>query len=458
MKFALTRCVTIRLLVLYCGLTIVVPDILPAQSPGNAPVLRLSDCVAYAQREQPELRAARLNRPLAIENNRIAVAGWLPQVGIEASAQHFFQQQISILPDLMNPNSGETREVVIGTKNNSTVTLRADQVLYNPNVGRALRERDLYLELAEANIRAVALQTQAAVGRAFYQLALAQEQQQLLDADIARLDRSLADAQLLYEEGITDKVDYKRATLALNQARAGRRQALRRIAARRVELKESMGFPLTDSLAISYDRAALETELQTDPLPQLEASRRPEWRRLQVERELQRSEELYHRRSFYPSVSGTVQYNLNYQSDELGNLFDRNFPSSLVGLNVSFPLFRGGARWHELERARVQLDQLRLDTEALENRIGREYRTAMERYAIAREDYALARQNLAVATEIYTVIELQYREGLKPYLEVVVAETDLRTYRSEQLNSLFRAMIERINVEAATGTLNLANE
>ncbi|SMB99382.1 hypothetical protein SAMN00120144_0166 [Hymenobacter roseosalivarius DSM 11622] len=52
-------------------------------------------------------------------------------------------------------------------------------------------------------------------------------------------------------------------------------------------------------------------------------------------------------------------------------------------------------------------------------------------------------------------MKLQYDEGIKTYLEVIVAETDLRTSQLNYYNSLFAVLASKLDVERALGTIAL---
>ena len=81
------------------------------------------------------------------------------------------------------------------------------------------------------------------VSKAFYDVLLSQQQIDLVDQDIARLDRSVKDAYNQYKAGVVDKTDYKRAQISLNNARAEKKQYQEAFNAKFSVLKLLMGYP-----------------------------------------------------------------------------------------------------------------------------------------------------------------------------------------------------------------------
>ena len=54
---------------------------------------------------------------------------------------------------------------------------------------------------------------------------------------------------------------------------------------------------------------------------------------------------------------------------------------------------------------------------------------------------------------MYNTINLQYKAGVKTYLEVIVAESDLRTTQVNYLNALYEVLSSKLDVEKALGIL-----
>ena len=78
---------------------------------------------------------------------------------------------------------------------------------------------------------------------------------------------------------------------------------------------------------------------------------------------------------------------------------------------------------------------------------------SLENYKTALNDYYVQRDNLDLANDVYNTIYLQYKSGVKTYLEVIVAESDLRSTQVNYLNALFEVLISKLDVEKAAGTL-----
>ncbi len=61
---------------------------------------------------------------------------------------------------------------------------------------------------------------------------------------------------------------------------------------------------------------------------------------------------------------------------------------------------------------------------------------------------------MALAREVYDVIQLQYKSGVKTYLDVLISQTDLRTAEFNFINAQYQTISSKIDVERALGLID----
>jgi len=284
---------------------------------------------------------------------------------------------------------------------------------------------------------------------------LATEQQiKVVNENIVRIERSLKDARAQYDAGVVDKTDYKRATIALNNAIATQKANQEALKAKNEYLKALMNYPQTASLDIIYDSTTLEKEIVLDTLQNIDYSKRIEYQLLQTQRKLQEANVLYNKWSYIPSLSANGAYNLNYLNNNFGKLYNQSFPNSYAGLTLSFPIFQGGKRKYDTQQAEWELKRTDLDLVNLRNSVNSEYTSALSDYKASLSNYQAIKENVMLAQEVYDVIQLQYHSGVKTYLEVVTAETDLRSSQINYFNALYQVLSSKIDVQKSLGEIN----
>ncbi|HJT75277.1 MAG TPA: TolC family protein, partial [Chitinophaga sp.] len=251
--------------------------------------------------------------------------------------------------------------------------------------------------------------------------------------------------------------DYKRATISLNNTRAQKKAGEEQLKAKNAYLRQLMGYPANGALELTYDTLQMEQQVALDTNIAVAYENRIEIQLLETQKVLREADLKYNKWSFLPTVSAFANYNFNYLHPEFSKLYDRNFPSSQIGLTLSVPIFQGSKRIHNIHAAELQIKRTDLDIENMRNQINTEYTQAMSTYKANLNQYMVMKENVDLAREVYNLIDLQYREGVKTYLEVITAQTDLRSAQLNYYNALYTVLSSKIDLQRALGTLTTNN-
>jgi outer membrane protein TolC len=275
----------------------------------------------------------------------------------------------------------------------------------------------------------------------------------VLDEDINRLTLSLKVARDQYDAGIVDKVDYSRATIALNTSKTQRANAVVLLDAKYARLKELMGYPSKEPLILTSGQINLEQEVLVDTLVEPAPQKRVEYQQLEITQNLNKANVQYRKMALYPTVSLFANYNVNFLNDELVQLYNQGYPNSFAGLQVGFPIFQGGKRRQNIKQAEFQYEKTGWALENSRNVINTEYQNALSIYKSDWNTYQMLKENLGLAEEVYRVLDAQYKAGIKNYLEVVVAQTDLQKAELNYANAVYQLLIDKIDVLKALGDI-----
>lgn len=410
-------------------------------------VVTLRQCVEFALKNQPAVRQASIDEAINERDIRISLSAWLPQLTGSGSYDYYFKGS-PIIPSTGNSNVGNIDNV-------SSLGLQASQVIYNNDVLQAAKGAKYSRLYYKQNTTSSQINVVADVSKAFFDVLLSQKQLDILNEDILRLQRSLKDAKSQYAAGVVDKTDYKQATIALNNSLASRKQTEEAIKSKEAYLKQIMGLGAGSQLTLSYDSARFETEAIADTNQKLDYNNRIEYQLLQTQKSLQNVNVNYYKWGFLPSLSANGVYNLNYFSDRFSSLYNRSYPNAYLGLSLNLPIFQGTKRLQNLSKARLQADRTDLDITNARNTISTEYVQALASYKSNYTNLQFLKENVSLAKDVYHVVSLQYREGIKIYLDVIVAQSDLRTAELNYYNALFQVLSSKIDLQKALGTLSV---
>jgi outer membrane protein TolC len=433
------------------SLLIIIPCLSRAQATDTA--MTLNDCLRYAINNQPALKQSYIDEKIARANNRINLSGWFPQVGLNANYQHYFQLPTSFIPNTQNPG-GPKVPVKTGLYNTLLPQFGATQTVFSNDVLFAVNAAPLYIQGAKQNTELTRIDLVTNVSKAFYDVLLTQAQIQVLAEDTERLGKNLRDAYSQYVAGIVDKVDYKRASISLNNSVAQLKNTSENVQVKYAVLKQQMGYPPEKNITVAYDTVRMMQEIGLDTTESLNYEKRVEYSALQNSIQIQHLTTNYYATSFIPSLSAFYNYIPEFENDQFSDLFSKAYPYSLFGVTLSLPIFQGFKRAENIRKSKLQEQRLSWDMVDLKQGINTEYQQAKANYKNNLNDFRTMQENVRTAREVYDVIRLQYREGIKQYLEVITAEADLRTSEINYLNALYQLLQAKIDLQKAMGDIS----
>jgi outer membrane protein len=442
------------LVIIQLCLTFLLPGSIYAQTTVKAeqPLTNatLQQCIDYALSNRPDIQQSLVDEEIGERDIKSALSGWLPQINGTGSLNHNLKQQSQILT-----TDGVSSLLTFGAKNTSSLVLQADQQFINAGLIQASKSAKFFRQQYKQNTEASRINTVVEVSKAYYDILTSNEQLNIINENIARLQKQLKDASAQYEAGLVDKTDFQRAQISLSNSFADRKRTEELVKYKYAYLKELIGYDGKENFKLSYTAADMEKDVLLDTTQMLDYQNRVEFRLLETQRQLQSINTSYNKWSYLPTLGGFYNYGFNFQNQDFGNLYNTNYPSSVVGLRMTIPIFLGGKRTQEIKKSQLQEKRIDLDLENAKNQINTQYEAAIATYKANLNDLRTNRANVEISRSVYNTIKLQYDEGIKTYLDLMTSETDLRTAQLNYLNSLYSLLASKLDVKQALGTITV---
>ena len=407
--------------------------------------LTLRQCIDYALLHQPALNRSLISQDITKETNAVNLAAWLPQVNATGNLIHYIQV----------PNNA----VVAGGASRTTATntfvpeLAVSQAIFSPNLLYLKRTAPLLVEESKEVTDSTKIFLVSSITKSFYNVLLTLEQINILKEDTARLGKNVRDTYHQYIGGIVDETDYEEATITLNNSKAQLKQANENVTPQFSVLKQYMGYtPDQPQFNVSFDTTQMMQAIHVDTAQQLRYENRIEFKQLNTQKAVQNELIHYYNFQWVPTVSAFFNYDLNFQNNNANGL-GTSYPTSLIGLSFSVPIFTGFARLHNVQKAKLQYKLLDWNETDLKTEIYTQYTTALANYKGNFYNLQLLQKNVALAQRTYFVVSLQYKSGIVAYLNVITAESNLIQSEISYLNALFQVLSNKIDLEKAMGSI-----
>jgi outer membrane protein TolC len=416
----------------------------------GAPTLTIKQCIDYAMIHQPALNQAQINIEITKATNAIDLSTWLPQINASGDAIHYIQQSQYSSTTTSTGSSTTTRS---GAINSFIPGVSVSQTLFNPSLLYASKTAPLLVKQSQQTVDSTKIYLVAAVNKAYYNVLLTLEQINVYREDTARLGRSMRDAYHQYKGGIVDETDYEEAAISQNNAIATLKQAVENVIPQYATLKGLMGYPPEQQFNVVFDTLQMMHDIHLDTTEQLKYEKRIEYQQVHTQQAIQNEQVNYYRWSWLPTLSAFYNYNLAFENSHLSDLLSASYPSQLVGISFSIPIFTGFARINSERRARLQREQLNWTETNLKSQIYTQYTTALAGYKSNYFNLTLLQKNVNMARRTYFVVDLQYKQGIVPYLNVITAQSNLISSEISYINAVFQTLSSKIDLEKAMGDI-----
>jgi len=439
------------LVMLLIGLPVLLPKSSVAQTENTDKQLSnatLQQVIDYALNNRPGVKQSLIDEEIGERDIKSALSGWFPQISANANYNNNLKQQVNALT-----TNGETNYITFGTKQTSGLTLQADQQFLNAGLIQASKASKYYRQQYKQSTENTKINTVVDVSKAYFDILTSGEQLNIINENIARLEKQLKDASAQYEQGLVDKTDFQRAQISLSNSKADKKRTEELLKYKYAYLKEIIGYGTDKDFSLNLKSDSMEQGILLDTNAKQAYENRIEYRLLQTQKQLQHLNTSYNKWSFLPSISGFINYSSNYLNNDFSKLYDKSFPSSVFGLKLSVPIFQGTKRIQELKKSQLQEKRIDLDLLNAKSSINTQYEQAMATYKANLNDWKTAKSNVDISRQVYNTIKLQYDEGIKTYLDLMTSETDLRTAQLNYLNSLYSLLSSKLDVQQALGTI-----
>jgi outer membrane protein TolC len=132
---------------------------------------------------------------------------------------------------------------------------------------------------------------------------------------------------------------------------------------------------------------------------------------------------------------------------------NRWFSSSIIGVNMSVPIWDSYSKHYIIQQSKLALKKVRDNRELLKNSIDFEVERANVATQNAQARLGTQKRNLELAKEVVRVSRIKYKQGVGSSLEVTNAETDLRVSQTNYYAALYDALVAKVDADVAAGRI-----
>jgi outer membrane protein TolC len=295
--------------------------------------------------------------------------------------------------------------------------------------------------------------TIADVKKAYLDVLVVRRHLQLTEQSIDRARRRFRDVQLLYIQGFAADVDTMTAYLGVETQLPVRLKLRNSIDNAISNLRFLMGVEQNTELALldslGYNKEPVPVSFDAAYASAL--GNRPEISSL---RQAVRGAEEQRTIAFasrLPSLNLFGQYKIESQAPDF-KFSEYQWPrSSLVGLQLSVPVFSGFRTDARDQQAKIEVQKVKEQLMQLKEYIYLEVKMAHNALIEARENIDLQEKTVALAERNYSMISSRMNNGLSKLSDLLDAELVLNQAKTNYVNEVYHYLVAKAEYERAVG-------
>jgi outer membrane protein len=417
----------------------------------------LPQAVEFAIQNQNDIKNALLDEEISKNKVKEITGMGLPQINASFDVKKFIEIPTSLVPaEFFGGPPGSFAAVQFGTAYNATAGFDASQLIFSGDYFIGLQASKVYQELTTKATQRTKIETNVAVSKAYYTVLVNEERVGLMDANIVRLKKTMDDTKVLFDNGLVEKIDYDRLTVAYNNLTLEREKIERLLKVGLLLLKYQMGMDVSANLTLT-DKLA---DVKFDSNSQLSAekfdyTKRVEYNLFETQQILAQLELKRNKFSYLPTAFAYGTINGMAQRNEF-NIFNteyRWYPTALVGAKVTMPIFSGFQRNYKFQQSKLSLQKSENNLDFIKKSIDLELASSTTILQNASASLENQKKNMAIAEDVFRVSKLKYEQGVGSNMEVIAAETALKESQTNYYNALFDALVAKIDFDKANGNL-----
>jgi len=406
---------------------------------GSARAETLRDALAQAYDSNPALLGQRATQRATDETDAQARAGWRPVVSIAASATYLREAN-----DTANPALGTVEG------NNAQAALTATQPIYTGGrVRNAVRAADARIQAGQEGLRLVEAQTFQAVILAYMDVLRDQDILQVRRADLNTLQRQVQETESRFKLGAqTTRTDVAQAQAQRQAAQAALADAEAQLATSRANYLAAVGtppgdlvppedlpdFPPTLAAALARAEAANPALAQSVKLADASAA-----------------DVATARSGANPTIS--LQASIGTISPVTPLRSDGYMPQATAMLTLTQPLFAGGLVQSQVRQAQARHEADEQAIGVASRQVTQAVTAAWEQAQAGAQEIIANEGQVAAAGTALKGYQLEYGDGLRTTLDVLIADENLRSAQVALAQSRHDAIVAQAALLAAIGEL-----
>lgn len=417
----------------------------------------LKQAIDYALQNQNDIKNAVLDEASARAKVKEITGMGLPQINSSFDTKDFLEIPTSLVPaQFFGGEPGSFAPVKFGTQYQATAGLDASQLIFSGDYFLGLKASKTFVEISTKALQRSRIETSVVVSKAYYNVLVNTERMKLMDANIARINKTMNDTKALYENGFAEKLDYDRLQVLHNNLVVEKEKIERLLNVGKYLLKYQIGMDINATLELTDKIEDMTIDVSSIIATQkMDYNKRIEFGLMESQFKLAKLDLKRQHLSFLPNAFayGSLSGNAQRNTYSIFRMDYGWYPTAIIGATVKLPIFTGGQRYYKTQQAKIALQKAENNMEFIKRSIDLDIANSSTMLTNAAVSLENQKKNIVLAESVANVAKKKFEQGVGSNLEVLSSETALKEAQTNYINALFDAIVAKIDYDKANGNI-----
>jgi len=416
--------------------------------PVQAQVWTLKQCIDSAQIHNQNLQISRNNVEMGMEKTKEAKSNLIPKVKFTGDYKYFFNQPTQLMPQsAFGGPAGVFKEIKFGTPHNFNLGVQAALPLYNPKVYGAIKTTKVAVELNKLQYKKTREEVYYNISNLYYNAQVLKYQLKFVENNLQNTSRLLKTMNLLHEQKLAKRSDVEKIQLQKARLLTQKKTVENTLTQVNNLLKFNIGIPLSQMLDV-------ETDIHYQPEINYTHNIIVDLQLANTKKNLLTTELKTLKNSRIPSLSLYGSYaEVGFGYDKKPNDFLKFYSTSLVGLQLSIPVFNGMVTKRKIDQKKIEIKNTELQVSLLSKQNTMQIENARRQRNVALTTIKNTRSQIKLAQSIYDQTVLQQKEGLASLTDVLMADNTLKDAQQNNIAAIINYLKADLELKKLTGNI-----
>jgi outer membrane protein TolC len=409
--------------------------------------LSLNEAQDYAMTNNKMVRAAKSDIVASKSAVWEAISGALPQINASGSFIDNVTLATTVIDGKYFGAPGTIIKAKFGQPFSSGLTVQASMLLFNAPLYIGIETTKLAQKLSEQNLEKSEEDTKEAVSTAYYLILVSEKSLEILKGNIANLNETLKSTRAMYSAGMAEATDVDQMVSNVSMVENNLSSLERTIELNYNILRFQLGVPLTTKITLTETLESLTDKINIEALLAQEFDYRQNinYKLIEGQEQMSRLNLKSQKAQILPTLSGIYSNSETGQGEKINSMYWSY--SSLLGLQLSIPIFASGQRYAKISRAQFNLDKARITKDIVTDQLMMQEKQLRYNLVNANSQYRSQKDNVEVSKRVYASMENKYKQGMASSLDLTQANSMYLTAENNYISALLNLLQTKLALD-----------